>query len=247
MKANSMLGGLFNVPSGYGNPGTISGLQTKSQVASTVQGQVSAGGAGGASALQSSLQSAESQLDTYKSKLSQLGAGNGNMDMPDFKPNDQKTKTFWSRLQYGTDFQTSRNNYYFPVVTDLGLSLAYKLGHGNLVGIGASYKLGWGNGIQHIAFSSEGIGLRSFLQIKIKGSFSATGGFEYNYTTPFANFEQLKQLEYWTRSGLVGVTKSVSMKNRFFKSTTVSLLWDFLSYEQVPQTQPFLFRIGYTF
>jgi len=263
MKSNSMLGGLFNVPSGYGTPQGVAGLQTKDQVAALVKQQVGVsnvagaaqsaasggGGSGGAGmdALQSNLQSAQSQLDTYKSKLSALGAGNGNMDMPDFKPNDQKTKTFWKRMQYGVNFQTSRNNYYFPTVTDFGLSLAYKLGNGNLIGVGASYKLGWGNGIQHIAFSNEGVGLRSFLQIKIKGTFSATGGFEYNYTTPFASFQELKQIQDWTKSGLIGATKTVSTKNRVFKSTSLSLLWDFLSYQQVPQTQPFVFRIGYAF
>jgi len=247
MKNNSLLGGLFNVPGSYGSPQAVSGLQTKSQVAQLVQGQVSAGGAAGASVLQTNLQSAESQLDGYKSRLSQLGAGNGDLDMPNFKPNDQKTKTFWRRLEYGVDFQTTRNNYYFPMVTDFGFSLGYKLGHNNVIGVGASYKLGWGNGIQHIAFTNEGVGLRSFLQIKIKGSFSATGGFEYNYTTPFTSYQQLKQLEYWTKSGLIGVTKTVSMKSRVFKKTSISLLWDFLSYQQVPQTQPLIFRIGYSF
>lgn len=267
MKENSMLGGLFHVPAGYGSPQGLSGLQTRDQVAALVQGQaggmaaagaggsggIGAGGAtdaaggGGMAALQSKLQNAQSQLDNYKSKLGALGAGNGNMDMPDFKPNDQKTKTFWKRLEYGADFQTTHNNYYFPLVTDLGLSLGYKLGHNNVIGVGASYKLGWGSGIQHIAFSSQGVGLRSFLQIRIKGSFSATGGFEYNYTTPFTEFQQLKQLQYWTTVGLIGVSKTVSLKNRVFKKTSVSLLWDFLSYQSVPKTQPILFRIGYTF
>jgi hypothetical protein len=247
MKNNSQLGGLFNLPGNYGTVQGLSGLQTRDQVAQLVQGQVSAGGAGGAAALQSNLQSAESQLDTYKSRLGQLGAGNGDMDMPDFKPNDQKTKSLWRRLEYGANFQTTRNNYYFPTVSDFGLSLGYRLGHDNLLGVGASYKLGWGNGIQHIAFSSQGVGLRSFLQLKIKGSFSATGGFEYNYTTPFTSYQQLKQLQYWTKSGLIGVTKTVSLKNRVFKKTSLSLLWDFLSYQQVPKTQPILFRVGYTF
>jgi len=245
MKENSMLGGLFNLPGGYGSPQSISGLQTKGDVAQSIESRLSTTDPNGASALQSNLQSAQSQLDGYKSKLSQLGSGNGDMDMPDFVPNDQKTKTFWKRLQYGTDFQTTHNNYYFPMVTDLGLSLGYKLGHDNIIGVGASYKVGWGNGIQHIAFSSQGVGLRSFLQVKIKGTFSATGGFEYNYTTPFTSYQQLKQLEYWTRSGLLGVTKSVAVKSKVFKNTSVSLLWDFLSYQQVPRTQPFLFRIGY--
>jgi len=246
MKVNSQLGGLLKLPGSYGTAQAVSGLQTKEQVAKMVQGQVSASGSGGTTALQGNLQSAESQLDTYKAKLSQLGAGNGDAEMPDFKPNDQKTKTFLGRLQYGINFQTTHTNYYFPTVAAFGLSLGYQLGHGNIAGIGASYEMGCGNGIRDVHFSSQGVGLRSFVDIKIKGSFFASSGFEYNYITPFTSFEQLKQLEYWTKSGLIGVTKTVSMKSRFFKNTSVSLLCDFLSYQQVPKTQPVLFRIGYT-
>jgi hypothetical protein len=54
-------------------------------------------------------------------------------------------------------------------------------------------------------------------------------------------------LQYWTRSGLIGLSKTVSMKSRVFKKAQLQLLWDFLSYQQVPQTQPLVFRIGYTF
>jgi hypothetical protein len=43
------------------------------------------------------------------------------------------------------------------------------------------------------------------------------------------------------------VTKTVSMKSTVFKKTQISILWDFLSYEQVPRTPPFLFRVGYSF
>ena len=247
MKDHSMLGGLFRVPGNYGSSQALSGLQTRDQVAQQIQGQVSAGGAAGPAALQSSLQSAQSQLDGYKSKLSSLGSGNGDLDMPNFKPNDQKTKTFWHRLEYGANFQTTRNNYMFPTVSDFGLSLGYKLGHGNVAGLGASYKLGWGNGIRHVALSSQGVGLRSYVMIKIKGSFSATGGLEYNYETPFSSYQQLKQVQYWTKSGLVGVTKTVAVKSRVFKKTSLSLLWDFLSYQAVPKSQPILFRIGYHF
>ncbi|GGA91999.1 hypothetical protein [Puia dinghuensis] len=251
MQSNGQLSGLFQpLGGGGGAMGTaqpIPGLQTHAQVASQVQGQVSAAGPVGMEALQSKLQSAQSQLDAYKNKLSQLGAGHTAADVPDFRPNDQKTKPFWGRLEYGANFQTTHTNYYYPVVTDLGLSLGYRLGHSKIIGLGASYKLGWGSGIQHIAITSQGVGLRSFLQVGIKGGFSATGGFEYNYTTPFTSFQQLKQLQYWTKSGLIGVTKTVSMKSRVFKKTQVQLLWDFLSYQQVPKTQALLFRIGYSF
>jgi hypothetical protein len=257
MKEHSMLGQLFNVPGNYASSKALSGLQTKDQVAGIIQGKVggtlpgagrigSPGGSAGVAALQSNLQNAESQLDAYKSKLSALGTGNGDANMPDFTPNDQHTKTFWRRLEYGFNFQTTRTDYYFPTVTDLGVSLGYKLGHNNVLGVGASYKLGWGNGIRHIAFSSEGIGLRSFVQIKIKGSFSATGGFEYNYTTPFPAFSQLPRIQDWSKSGLIGVTKTITTKGRVLKKTNLSLLWDFLSYSQTPPTQPLLFRVGYT-
>jgi hypothetical protein len=247
MKNNSQLASLFNLPPNYASTTSLAGLQTRSQISDIIQNQVAAGGAGGASALQSNMQSADAQLDGFKDKLSKLGSGSGDVDMPDFKPNDQKTKTFWRRLEYGTNFQTTRNNYYFPTVTDLGFSLGYKLGHSNVVGVGASYKLGWGNGVQHIALSSQGMGLRSFLDIKIKSSFSATGGFEYNYTTPFTSFQDIKQIDRWTKSGLIGISKTVSTKSRVFKKTKLQLLWDFLSYEAVPKTQPILFRLGYTF
>lgn len=247
MKQNSQLAGLFNLPGNYGDAGSLAGLQTRDQVAALVRNQVSAAGSGGMGALQSNLQSAQSQLDGYKDKLSKLGGGSGDMDMPDFKPNEQKTKTFWRRLEYGTNFQTTRNSYYFPTVSDLGLSVGYKLNDKSTIGVGASYKLGWGNGIQHIAFSSQGAGLRSFVDIRLKGSFYGSGGLEYNYATPFSSYQDLRQIQRWTQSGLLGVSKVISMKSRIFKKTKVQVLWDFLSYQQIPKTQPVLFRIGYNF
>ena len=169
------------------------------------------------------------------------------MDMPDFKPNNQKTKTFWRRVEYGTNFQTVHNSYYFPTTSDFGLFVGYKLNDHGTLGIGASYKLGWGNGIKHVAFSSQGIGIRSFIDIQLKGSFYASGGFEYNYAKPFSSYQQLRQITDWTKSGLLGISKVVSLKSRVFKKTKVNLMWDFLSYRQVPRTQAVLFRIGYTY
>jgi len=247
MSKNSQLGSLFHLPGSYASPKALNGLQSKAQVAQIVQAKVSAAGPAGASAMQSNLQSAQSQLDSYKDKLSKLGLGGGDMAMPNFSANNTKTKSLLQRLQFGFNFQTTHNSYYYPTLIDLGLSLAYQLGHNNSVGVGASYKIGLGNGINDISLTGNGVGLRSFLNIKIKGSFSATGGFEYNYTTPFTSYQQLREIQYWTRSGLLGITKTISTKSKVFKQTTLSLLWDFLSYQQVPQTQAFLFRIGYNF
>ena len=248
MTNHSQLGSLFHLPGNYSSVQAVNGLQTKEQVAGLVKSQVSAGGAAGASAMQANLQSAESALDGYKDKLSKLGLGGGDAQLPvNPKTNDQHTKSFLGRLQYSFNFQTTHNSIYYPSLLTFGLGLGYKLGHSNVIGIGASYEMGTGNGINHIAITGNGLGLRSFATIKIKSSFSLYAGLEYNYTTPFTTYQQLKQLQYWTRSGLIGVQKTVSMKSNVFKQTTLALLWDFLSYQQVPQTQPVIFRMGYSF
>lgn len=247
MRQNGFLAGLFGVPAGYGDPAGPVGFQTRDQVLAMIQNQLGQGGSGGMAALQNSLNTAQQDINNLHNKLSSLGGGSGDMDMPNFKPNDQHTKTFLQRLEYGTYFQTTPATTLYPSYSDLGLTLAYKLGHSNSIGVGASYKLGWGRPIQHIALSSQGAGLRSFVDIHVKKSFSLTGGYELNYLTPFSSFQDIRLLSRWTPSGLIGVSKTVSLKTAVFKKTEVGLLWDFLSYQQLPKTQPFVFRLGYNF
>lgn len=169
------------------------------------------------------------------------------MPLPEFRPSDQHSKKFLGRLQYGFNIQTTQGGYYFPNYSDIGLSLGYNLGHSNSVGIGASYKVGLGTGWQHIAISSQGVGLRSWVDIHVKKSWSATGGYELNYLQPFSSFKDIQQLTGWTQSGLIGVSKTISLKSKYLKKTQVQLLWDFLSYSQVPQQPPVIFRVGYGF
>jgi hypothetical protein len=143
--------------------------------------------------------------------------------------------------------QSQKSRNYFPVTSDLGLSLGYKLNDKSIIGIGAGYKLGWGRDIRHINITHQGVGLRSFLDWKIKGSFWLSGGYEMNYRSEFRSIEELKGLSAWQQSGLIGVSKVISMKTKFFKKTKMQLMWDFLSYQQKPQTSAILFRIGYNF
>jgi Skp family chaperone for outer membrane proteins len=253
MKVHSQLSSIFSLPGGTSSPLVIAGLQTRSQVSDAVKGQLTAAASGSNQNNNSANTSAafpgnaQSQLAVYKAKLSQLGGGSSDIDAPNFRPNDQKTKTFLHRLQYGVDIQTTQGTYYFPTMTSLGLSLGYRLGHGNDFGVGAAMKIGWGTGFNHIVITGQGVGLRTFVDIHIKNSWSATGGFEYNYTQPFAEYQQIRQIQEWTKSGLVGVSKSVSMKSRLLKQTKLSLLWDFLSYQAVPKTEPLIFRVSYGF
>ena len=251
VRSNSQMATLFSLPGNTSNPSTpkaaLTGLQTKDTMQKAVQGKIAPGGAGGMAAFSQYLQSAKSKMSALESNVQNYGAGGENIESPQFKPNDQKAKTFWGRLEYGFNMQTSRTNYEFPTTTDLGLSLGYKLNKTNSLGIGASYKIGWGSGINDIAVTGQGVGLRSFIDIQVKGSWSATGGFEYNYETPSRSFKPLENWSNWTRSGLIGVSKTVSLKSRVLKNTSLQLLWDFLSYYQYPRTQPILFRVGYGF
>lgn len=249
MKRNSMLASFFPMPGGPGGNASPQGvgfaaLQTRAQVTGFLQ-QAGFNASNGISQLRKNIQDAGSQLDQLRSRMSQTG-GDG-LDMPDFKPNAQKTKSFFKRLEYGTTLQSQKANGFFPVTSDLGLSVGYKLNDKSVIGIGASYKVGLGSGWKNIKLSNEGVGLKSFIDWKIKGSFWMTGGYEQNYRTVFNSIDQLKDFNAWQQSGLVGVSKIVSLKTKFLKKTRVQLLWDFLSYNQRPVTQPVLFRIGYNF
>jgi hypothetical protein len=251
MRKNGMLASLFGLPGDPSDPvaqANLAGLQTRVQVNTLIQQQIAAGGPNAQQQFQQNMQSAQSELNQLKAKVLQQGYGGSSDDiMPEgFKPNNQKTKSFWNRLEYGTNFQSQRATNLFPLTSDIGLSIGYKLNDQSVIGIGTSYKLGWGQGWNHIRLSNEGVGLRSYIDYKIKGSFWFSGGYEQNYKTAFSDFDQLKNRSAWQASGLVGVSKVVSLKTKFFKKTKLQLLWDFLSYQQVPRTQPVLFRIGYT-
>jgi len=247
MVRNSLIARLFDVPANDGSAQMLPGLQTRDQVQGLIQQQVSAGGSNAVNQLQNSLASAHTQLDKLKDKLSNAGGSGGDMDMPDFMPNRQKTRSFLQRLEYGCNFQSSRSDHFFPTTTDLGISLGYRLNDKSTIGIGASYKLGWGRGINDLHFTSEGMGLRSFFDIRVKGSWFASGGYEYNYQASALLSAQLPTWSTWTRSGLVGVGKTLSQRGKFIKKTRIQLLWDFLSYSQRPRTQAIKFRIGYNF
>jgi hypothetical protein len=255
MKQNSELASLFRLPDNYGTPASLAGLQTRSMVQQQIQTQLAGGGPNAQQMLQQNLQAAQSQLNTLKDKLNKLGGGGGSsadMDMPDFKPNMQRTKSFWQRLEYGSNLQTAKNNF-FPVTTDVGLSVGYKLSDKNTIGIGASYKMGWGQDIKHIKITTQGMGLRSFIDVKLKGSFYLSGGLEYNYqpigsdSLNTGTVMHWDEISSWSKSGLIGISKIVSIKSKFFKKTKLQLLFDFLSYQQVPRTQPIKFRVGYSF
>ena len=248
VQQNSMLASLFRMP-GNGtrmSPEDMAGLQTRASVQSIIQDRIAAGGPNAQQQFSQNLQQGQAALNSLKTKIIQAGGGSSDANIPDFKPNSQKSKTFLQRLELGSNFQFAKNNSLVPTTADIALSVGYKLNDKSVIGIGASYKMGFGS-LQRLSISHQGIGIRSFIDWKLKKQFFITGGFEMNYNAQFKNLAQLQGYNDWQQSGLIGITKKLKVKTKFFKATSVQLLYDMLYRQHTPVSQPILFRMGYSF
>lgn len=241
MEKHSAFAAIFPTPDPTVSLTGLGGLQTRTAL-QTQMGS-SLGMPNPQAQLQQGLGQAEQELRNLKDKLSQGQWGDAG-EMPAYKTNEQKTKPLWQRLEWGSNLQSTRSNSYFPTTSDLGLSLGYKLNQKSILGIGASYKLGLGRDWRHVRLTHEGMGLRSFLDWKLKGSFWVSGGAELNHRNRIEDLALLKQPGNWQQSALLGITRKFKVGKM---QSDARLLYDFLSARQVPRTQPLVFRIGYTF
>lgn len=179
--------------------------------------------------------------------MSLLKKSKGELKQIQKNVNSQRGKKVMDRIEYGFNVQTLQRTNYFPNILEFGSSMGYKINDQSVVGLGLSYKTGLGTDITHIRLSHNGLGLRSYIDWKIKGQIFISGGFEYNYQVAVLENSFGKNNSLWSKSGLFGVTSKVPVRSQFFKATKFQLLWDFLSYDQLPRTQPFKFRVGYNF
>jgi hypothetical protein len=244
------------------------GLPGRDQVLAGLQGQLGKNGPTAESLAQKSTGTAMGSVSGVQNKLSGIagllngegsggltgsgsignGGANGSgagMGSPGLNP--EKTKSLLGRLQFGVNLQSTPSSFFFPATTDIGVSLGYKLNEKNRIGIGASYKIGWAGDISHLQVSSQGASVRSFLDISTGGTWFVSGGLEYNYQPPVYTLHMLRDLANWEPAGLVGLTKVLPMKSKLVKSTKLQVFLNFLSYSQIPITQPFIFRVGYSF
>jgi hypothetical protein len=249
MQENSMLASLFGQSGELASAANITHLQTRAGVTQLIQTRMSTATQSVMNQVQQNIQAAQGQLNKMKDKLLNAlpGAGNGGGTLPDFKPNMQKTKTFAQRLVYESSFQFAKTSSLMPSTADIGLSVGYKLNDKSIVGIGAAYKMGVGS-LEKIRVSTQGVGLRSFIDWKFKKQFFLSGGFEMNYIAELpSQIQALKNRTNWQQSALIGVSKKISARTRLFKETRLQLLYDFLAQKHFPVSQSILFRIGYSF
>ncbi|MBK7884949.1 MAG: hypothetical protein IPJ81_15070 [Chitinophagaceae bacterium] len=242
---NSMLASLLRLPgeSSTTNPlQNIAGIQTRASVQQVMQDRIATAGPNAVQQIQQQVQDAQAELSKLKDKIAQYGSADA--EIPGFKPNSQKTKGLLKRLEYGANMQFAKSNNYFPNSSDIAFSVGYKLNDKSAVGVGASYRIGLGTGWNNIKFISQGLGLRSYMDWKLKGQFYVSGGYEQNYNTAIRSIQQLNIYSAWTSSGLLGISKKYQMNKKL--KGQVQLLYDFLSNQHLPKTQPVIFRFGYS-
>ena len=246
MKENSQLASLFRLPdnSGGSSAPSLAGLQTRASVQGMIQQRIASGGPNAMAQIQQNLAAAHSEIDKLKDKISKLGGGGSDLEMPDFKPNSQKTKPLLKRLEYSANVQFAKSSSLLPSTANIGVGIGFKLDDKKVIGVGASGSIALGN-IRHISFSSQGFGLRSYFDWKIKNQIYVTGGYEMNYNSAFKNIEQLKNYEAWQRSALIGLSKKYQISKKL--KGNMQILYDFLSNSHVPVSSPIVFRIGYNF
>jgi len=242
LRKNSQLASLFNLGAAGNNTAqSLEGLQTRTQVEQMIQQRLG-NDPGARQAVSQQMDQARSQLNELKNKFPDLdNAG----DMPDFKPNPMKTKSFLQRLEFGGNIQFQKSNRYFPTTSDIAGQVGYKFHKNGTAGIGASYKLGMGTGWNNIAISHQGVGLRSFVDWKLKGTFFVNGGFEQNYVSTIAHADQLKDWKGWQGSALLGISKKYKVSAKM--KGNIMVLYDFLAKRNMPSTSPIKLRIGYNF
>lgn len=261
LQRNSAVAGLFGFNTNVGGNATpnLAGLQTRASVTALIQDRLGTG-PNAQQAITQNVQNAQTQLDQLKDRANGLISGDtyrgGDGELPSFKPNNTKTKTFLQRIEYTANVGFGKIN---PLASggntnataDIALGVGYKLNDKSTMGLGASYKLGMGS-LQRIRFSGQGIGLRGYIDWKLKKQFYVSGGYEMNYLpamqglripTPFGS----STADTWQRSGLIGISKKMKLRTKWFSASSVQLLYDMLHNQQRPVGQAWVFRVGYSF
>lgn len=239
MEKHSMLTGLFGLNDNVDPTQALEGLQTRSQVEQVLQSRIGSD--------PSARQTVMGQLNQAREQFSLLKKKFPNLDktseIPGFKPNYMKTKPFLQRLKWGGNVEFKRGSNWYPSYADLGAQIGYQLHEKKIIGIGLSYKAGFGS-IDHLRYSNEGIGLRSFLEWKLKNVWYLNGGAEMNHYLSFSTIQELQNWNRWQTSALIGVSRKYKVNAKL--NSSIQVLYDLLANRQMPMTNPFLIRFNYS-
>jgi len=253
---NSQLAGLFgstpslnSIPGGLGTSPMVNGLPSRGALQQFVQQQLPGTNVDPAQTIQQQVEAngggATSGIEDLKDKLGGGSGQAGDASLPDFTPNSQRMKSLGKRLEYGANMQFGSSTNYLPANSVFGLQAGYKLNDKSSIGIGASYTMGLGTGWNHIRLTNEAVGLRTYVKWKPKKAFFLQGGGEWNYMTGFSSISQLRDLDAWQTSALLGIGRDYKVSKKI--NGSILLVFDLLYDRHRPTTQPLSLRFGYNF
>ena len=152
-----------------------------------------------------------------------------------------KKKSFLKKFEVSASVQHAKHNDFFPVCSDVGVSVGFRPIKKLIIGIGPTLRVGWGAGFKDIHVSQQGYSLRSYLDYATKTNFQVSAGLETSYFPAPGDGSQLSVgLNRWKRSALAGLGKRIKWAKR--KQAEIKLLYDFLARRHLPQTNQFSFR-----
>lgn len=239
---HSQLASIFRLPDPQNiSPIVDGGLQTRQMIVQEMQQRL---GGNVQQQIQNGIGDAQSHMNGIKDRITAFGNKNGG-DKPSFKPNTQRGKSFLKRVELEANVQSARSTFLLPSMTDVGLGVGIKLSDRYTAGTGLSYKLGWGSGIRNIRLTNEGVGFRTYVEMKFKGEFWLAGGAELNHFSRFRDLRStLRNYSSWQRSALLGISKRYSGPKKI--GGKVQVLYNFLYRLETPESQPIIFRFNYS-
>jgi|688.fasta_scaffold05290_13 hypothetical protein len=243
LKQNGMIASLFG-NGGNGNTQDIAGLQNRRSITSLIESKYSGLQNNSRELINQHINDAQNELERLKARGKDLLVKSEATKLDNFKPNPYKSKTFFQRLEFGGNLQFTKSSIAVPKIANIAITIGYNLSSNSIIGFGLNYKLGIGT-IDKFNFSNEGIGLRNFIDWKLKGQLFVSGGIEMNHYVSFNSLAQLRDIQKWKTSAVLGLTKKYRINSKIKGS--IQLLYDFLHNTKQPWTSPFISRFGYTF
>jgi hypothetical protein len=241
---NANLSNISSFTANLGSATSYSGLQSRTAVQQAIVQNVFNNTPSSVVDIRSQFKQSMNTYNQFKGDFENQKSNGAIKKKQGFRPNSQKTKSFKERISFSYDIQFQRKSNVLPNASNMAVNLNYKANDFMNSGIGLAFKIGFGESIQKIKFSTESIGLRSFMEYKTTRSLYVRVGAEYNYNMARILIPNVLERKNWDKSALLGLYKKINVKS---KSASIQLMYDFLYKQNIPFSNPLVYRISYNF
>lgn len=240
MKSKGWLATFF--PPSEGSAAANSSLQTIASVQAQINQRFGNSGVDPRQFMNQQVSVAQNRINDLKARLNKIKAGSSSdPEMPQ-RFNAERGKSFMKRLTWETNFHTQHIQV---TMTDVAVTVGYKINDKSVFSLGGSARVGLGKDWNSLKLTSEGYGLRSVLDMKLKHSIWMMGSYETNYYSRFAGAQYSAPVNPWQANILVGFMKRIQITSK--KNGMIRLAYNVLYKQNRFITQPVVFKVGYGF